>query len=265
MVASRKLKQGLVFRWYEEVKRRWNWTDESEGFSQEDEDYILNVLVLKLKGAVWQMKGVFLKKSKWFFKLWCGLLRLESRFRWWEGGKDFRRWVFVPTEWQHHCKMWNMRCYWLAGFAVFCSDLNGEEKNSSPVLKVQCWKRWFALNLQRNIPLIVVQGAKPNRTALCLFVVVSSRHNGLCVWWRWAAPATAMLSSVCCHPLKLERHTVKDFFIPTCNSWVLTWADRYVRVTVEARVSSATVKKKEGKKLESHVLTSSNLSSLCSL
>lgn len=38
-------------------------------------DYILYVLVLRVKRAVQLMRGVFFKKSNCSFKLWCWLLR----------------------------------------------------------------------------------------------------------------------------------------------------------------------------------------------
>lgn len=73
----------------------------------------------------------------------------------------------------------------------------------------------IALNLQWNIPLCseVPSTMRPH----CVFVC----HCHQLVQWplcgRWASPATAMLSSLCCHPLKLEHHTVKDLHLQEFN------------------------------------------------
>lgn len=113
----------------------------------------------------------------------CGRERLF--FGWWESWNGD---VSVVLErdgrlsreaWQNRCIMWSTRCYWFTGFAFFCSSKTWIKKNiTSPKVLRRHLRR---LLTSSETFLRVFRGARLNETTLCLFVVVSSRYNGLCV------------------------------------------------------------------------------------
>lgn len=100
----------------------------------------------------------------------------ERILGWWGGIKGDVIVVLSGDEvWQDQCQMWNTRCFWVAGFGVFCY------RKSLTSTNVHRWHLWLLL-ISSETFLSLLRGATHNETTLCvLFVVVTSWYNGLCV------------------------------------------------------------------------------------
>lgn len=59
----------------------------------------------------------------------------------------------------------------------------------------------------------LLRGVEPNKTTLCCCFCCRHRLVQWPLCGRWVSPATAVLSSVCCHPWKLEQHTVRGIHL----------------------------------------------------
>lgn len=108
-----------------------------------------------------------------------------------------------------------MRCYWLAGFAIFCSSKPWTGQILTWPKKVQC-NLWLLLISSRRktfLSHVCVLRCQTEQDHIVFWLLLSPADTIAFVCGSGVSPATGMLSSVCCHPWKLEHCTAKGFHL----------------------------------------------------
>lgn len=153
--------------------------------------------------------------------------------------------MFVPRS---YCVIWNTRCYWFTGFAIFRLS---KTRMKTPLLKFGFW----SLSASSETFLFLSRGAKPNKTTLCLFVVITSWYNGLCVRRLQSRPCSQLYAVIL---ENWKHHTVKDFHLT--ESADSTWACCQTFSPNSWDVYLFDIK---GNKLESDLISAVKVSLLC--